>query len=264
VEFEARARGDARPISRRAGRGGLQSVVYSAAVDARGRLYLSNSENELFAVDSHRIAAPPVGWIFRDRSRMGRVDALAIDQRGHLAVASHDGTIALFEAHARGDAAPIAMLNYFPDPRGEHLQGLAVDSKETLYRADPDEREVIEYVRSGKRTSRRLLRGTHTALTAPVSVAVDREGDLIVANRDGSIVTFSAGARGDVAPVRVLSGVVKAADAIAATPDGKVYVVSVSPNVTDKGTAGTLTALTSSKGLTAKTSFEPICFGNAI
>jgi hypothetical protein len=85
-----------------------------------------------------------------------------------------------------------------------------------------------------------------------------------VANRDGSIVTFSAGARGDVAPIRVLSGVVKSADAIAATPEGNVYVINVSPNVSNTGTAGTLSALTASKGLTAKTSFEPVCFGNAI
>jgi sugar lactone lactonase YvrE len=119
------------------------------------------------------------------------------------------------------------------------LEGIVVDSTGEIYVADQWGSVILGFPpnSNGDVSPNLAISGASTGLKNPTGLALDGSGNLYVANSEwppcrcrASIEEFAAGANGDVAPRRVISG--RRADlvqpqGIAVAVNGEIYVTDV-------------------------------------
>jgi sugar lactone lactonase YvrE len=125
---------------------------------------------------------------------------------------SYGGLIAVFPAGASGNTKPIRVVSGrktgLNDPGS-----IAIDSQGRAYVTSYDKSgEILVFAAGANGDARPLwrLRGRQTRLTVPDSVAVDERGSIYTSNDSfknrQSLTVFPPGARGDVQPIRRISG----------------------------------------------------------
>lgn len=114
----------------------------------------------------------------------------------------------VFAAGASGASTPQQSLR-FPTA----IRDVAVDGRGEIYLTDPQDDSLMAYAPRLPSTGRAdgTLQGAATQIVSPSAIALDARGDLYVANEGRSgegagIAVFPVGARGDVAPTRIIAG----------------------------------------------------------
>jgi hypothetical protein len=207
--------------------GGLNAFT----LDSSGNLYVAAaSDLDFIAIFAHGATgnAKPIGVITGSATQMNGVTSLAVDSTGKIYVANYFGSVTVYAPGSTGDAAPIANIV-----------------------------------------------GPHTGLpvTGPIGVAVDPQGNIyvlsvtysaggVLPNIDTVITVYAAGANGDAAPVRTISGPDTGLNAgwgrngMAVDASGNVYVANFS--YTENGT--TFQQLSTSRTIEV---FSPSANGDA-
>ena len=211
----------------------------SIAIGPGGEIYVLNHAPKTLP----RPAAPGGGWTTwvtlydsgaRDDAAPRRVlristpglgggSTIGVNRAGYLYVGSGveqslgAGSVAVFEAGADGNADPIRVI---AGPRTglQRPNGIAIDRRGDLYvtnetgHSNEDIVRIFAAASSGDIEPCRVIMGERTGLNLPVGLAVDRKDRLYVANagarggRANAVTVYDAGAKGDAAPIRTLSG----------------------------------------------------------
>jgi sugar lactone lactonase YvrE len=254
------AAGDAAPIRTIAGRATKMSRPTGVAVGVDGTVYVANMDvprDDQGSVTVHPAGATgdsaPARRLMGPGTRLLWPGGLVLDHADTLYVASwlFRPRVTVYAPGTGGEAAPVRSLEGF-DTDLERPRGLALDAAGMLYVADsrsasglnaygPDLGAVRVY-RPGARGNvapLRTITGSATRLNGPMGVAVDRAGNIYVANEwgtgPGSVTVYRAGANGDARPLRILAGAATglgAPAAVALDPHDTLYVVNAAGSVT--------------------------------
>ena len=131
-----------------------------------------------------------------------QTNAVAFDSRGQLFVSaflSEGGrAVEVFAPGATNCARPQRTIS--------DAGGLAIDSNDLLYVANSTS-ATIDIFPSGSGVMQAQIGGSNTGLSAPGTVAVDASRNVYVFDRATSVLSeFAAGATGNVAPIRTITG----------------------------------------------------------
>jgi sugar lactone lactonase YvrE len=199
-------------------RAALAAAVSLALVPGRGapcsdrRFMATMTRGVLERVDVYPAATAdtstkPVRSLSGEHTTLCRPRDLAVDTRGRLHALSGE-VISVFEPGARGDAAPVRLLEL-------PAKAIGLDRRDHLYVATwedarPSDRgSITVHARGaeGEQEPVRTLAGARTGLERPFGVAVDAGGHIFATNEVGDTVRiFGARAGGDVAPAGYLAG----------------------------------------------------------
>ena len=167
--YAAGATGNATPTATITGSNARLQVAEGIALDAAGRLYVTNTLNTGFSSYNAIMVysagatgnAAPVDSIVGDKTGLSTPVAIALDAAGRIYVANYwNSTVTVYAAGASGNVAPIDSIG-----------------------------------------------GSNTGLYLPDGIAVDPVGHLVyVANPNGSITVYAPGATGNAAPVDTIVG----------------------------------------------------------
>ena len=129
-------------------------------------------------------------------------NAAAFDSKGQLFVSASlprgVRAIEVFKPEASNSAKPKRTIS--------DEGGLAIDSNDLLYVANSTT-ATIDIFPSGSATMEAQIGGSNTGLVAPATVAVDASFNVYVFDaKTDTISEFAAGATGNVAPIRTISG----------------------------------------------------------
>jgi hypothetical protein len=215
------------------------------ALDAAGRLYVSNAGNTItvYAAGATGNATPTATIAGSDTGFTG---GIALDAAGQLYVANslncdfsdcHDASITVYAAGATGNPTPTATIHgsntglYDPS-------GIALDGAGRLYVANGQSITVYAAGATGNATPIATIQGTNTGLYYPAGIALDATGRLYVANPvgpllpscgPGSIAVYAAGANGNATPIATIEGSntgLNTPAGIALDAAGRLYVAS--------------------------------------
>lgn len=254
------AAGDSAPIRTIVGRATKLSRPAGIAVADDGTVYVVNTDVPsddqgsvtVYATDAAGETAP-VRTIAGPGTRLLSPEGLVLDPTDTLYVAStlFRPRVTVYAPHADGEAAPVRSLEGI-DTDLEHPRGLAIDGTGRLYVADarsasginaygPDLGAVRVY-RAGARGNEAPLRtitGSATRLNGPHGLALDRAGNIYVANLWGtglgSVTVYGPGAAGDARPLRMISGAATklgSPTAVALDAYDTLYVANAAGSVT--------------------------------
>ncbi len=130
-----------------------------------------------------------------------QTNAVAFDSKGQLfvtGVVKGGRAIGVFKPGANGCVKPKRTIS--------DQGGLAIDSNNLLYVAN-SATATIDIFPSGSGTMEAQIGGSNTGLVAPGTVAVDASLNVYVFDpKTDTISEFAAGATGNVAPIRTISG----------------------------------------------------------
>src|ERR1700694_709245 len=211
--FAPTAQGNVAPLTAISCGGTEGHVVWGAAFDPAGNLYITSGRHQfndisVFAptatgcISNNRIIAGP-------HTTLSQPYGIVVDASGAVYTANASGTsVAVFAPGAKGDATPRAFIS------GARTQldsptDVAVESGLRLYVTDFRSNKVVVFApgANGNVAPIRTLVGAHTRLNGPVGIAVDHVGVIYVSNvYDNTITEYAAGAVGDATPVRTLAG----------------------------------------------------------
>jgi sugar lactone lactonase YvrE len=150
-------------------------------------------------------------------------------------------SVNVYSALLSGNIAPVSVIS------GSYTQltqvnGIVVNADGEIFVVDTDTNEIVGFPpgSSGNVSPNVVIGGGNTDLSWPIGLALDGKGDLYVANCGSdcnggsllpSVLEFSAGSNGDVAPIRDVSGSetqLAHANAIALDGEGNIYVSNIS------------------------------------
>ena len=153
---------------------------------------------ETFALNASGDAQPLTAL---DCLGKGQTNGVAFDRTGHLYVADASGRSKAIDVFAPGATDCMSPMRTIPDSGG-----LAIDSNNLLYVANSTT-ATIDIFPSGSGTMKARVGGSNTGLVAPGTVAVDASRNVYVFDtKTVTISEFAAGATGNVAPIRSISG----------------------------------------------------------
>jgi len=222
TEYSAGAYGNAAPIRVISGLHTGLSKPVGVALNSSGELYVANSSYPVSITVYARGAAgdaKPLRTISGVHTGLTQPEWLTLDDTGRIYVGdigappigSH-GSVRIFDADARGDVAPIAVIagsrTRIVSPAGIAIarNGEIVVASGTVAGANS---AVLTFA-SGARGDVppiRVLSGTKTQLGGPLGIALDRYQHLFVANfSDTSVTEYTQKAAGDSSPIRVIRG----------------------------------------------------------
>ena len=167
--YAAGATGNATPTATITGSNTRLQVALGIALDAAGRLYVTNNQNTGFSSYNAIMVyaagamgnAAPMDSIVGDKTGLSTPTAIALDAAGLIYVANYwNSTVTVYAAGASGNVAPTDSIG-----------------------------------------------GANTGLYLPDGIAVDPVGHRVyVANPSGSITVYAPSATGNVAPVDTITG----------------------------------------------------------
>jgi hypothetical protein len=171
--------------------------------------------------------------------------AVAVDDDRNIYVINsaraHGSSVTVYAAGAGGNVAPIQKIS------GSNTDlvspaSIAVDASHNIYIEDKDSNErgsgsvtVFAAGANGNVTPIRLISGSNTGLTnTTTGIAVDPNGSIYVGDAccvtGGSVLVYAAGATGNVAPVRTITGPntgLTAPQGVAVDAGSNVYISNV-------------------------------------
>ncbi|AUT75687.1 hypothetical protein C2L64_45950 [Paraburkholderia hospita] len=238
--YTSTADGDAAPIRIiRGGNTGL-AIPGSLAIDSADNLYVLNTGG----VPSHRkitVYGPGAsGDVAPIRTLtgiqvgdIGNLNGIAIDNFDNLYLSQDDmpRIISVYPPGANGSVAPIRTISGGSTGLAIPSQ-MAFDSFNNLYVSDGIDILVFDPGASGDAAPIRKISGPSTGIVDDFDLAVDAAGLVYVGNfptdlSAGSVTVYSAGASGDAAPIRTISGI----DTGIGVPSGGI-AISKEPAVT--------------------------------
>ena len=244
------------------------TVPQFLAVDTSGNIYVTNACNNsasvtIYAKGSTGVAAP-IAAIGGNNTGLSYPQGIAVDSKGKIYVADENtARVFVYAAGSTGNVAPIAIIGG-GNTGLSYPQGVAVDSSGQIYVADYDAQSVFVYPAVGSSSGlldespTATISGGSTGLSSPNGVAVD-SGDKIYVADDGapgapSVLVYSAGSNGDVAPINTISGSntsLSYPQGIAVDSGGKIYVADYGADkvlVFSAGSNGNVAAIDSIGG----------------
>ena len=209
---------------------------------------------------------------------------VALDSKGNVYVAggqhvaNEPGKVSIFSSCSNGTVAPVASIE---DAQPTEPSGVAVDSSGKIYVANYGESSdpyIAIYPPVGNQAGiitsgpTAIISGPDTGLNSPSAIALDRSGNLYVANDgggssgSGNIVVYRAGATGDVKPMVSIDGAdtgINFPSSVAIDSAGDIYVANcgASPMFTLFGQAFPCTTTSTSSSITV---YAPASNGNAL
>jgi sugar lactone lactonase YvrE len=136
-------------------------------------------------------------------------------------------TLTVFPANASGNVAPSRTIAGANTQLG-NLQGVAADGQGTSYVSMVGGApRITEYASAlnGNVAPTNTITGPDTQLGNVGGIALDGAGELFVANGETTISVYAAGAIGDAAPIRTISGLMPDPIGVAFDRAGNLYVV---------------------------------------
>jgi len=149
---------------------------------------------------------------------------------------AHGSAVDIYPAVLNGNISPSAVIS------GSQTQlaqpgGIVVDNAGEIYVAVVDSDEIVEFPpgSTGNVSPEVVISGSQTALSRPTGLALDGGGNLYVGNcasgcgvgsAPSAVLEFAAGASGNVAPIRDVSGSntqLANANAVAVDATGNIY-----------------------------------------
>jgi hypothetical protein len=260
-QFPTTATGSVSPTQSLKGPAGV--TFNGLAVDTTGILYVggtitssspSNGAEILIyapgasgnATPSRTIVGPSTGL---GGFGMSSVYGLALDTSGNMYVSSFVNVggilypgVSIFPATANGDVAPTKVIAGSATTLNAFLPGqIAVDSANRIYTEggslpQPDSVLIFDSSSIGNGPPSSTISGPKTMIDDVVGLALDNAGNIYVANgtaagaSTSSILVFSAGSTGNVAPIRTVSGsatTMVGLTNLSVDRDGNVYVINL-------------------------------------
>jgi hypothetical protein len=258
LQFSTTATGSVSASPKLTGPAGVAFV--GLAVDGPGNLYVGGTihsspfptaEIQVYppgasgtATPSRTIAGASTGL---NVSNETFVSALALDSSGNIYVSSYVNVggilypgVSIFSAAANGNVAPTNVIaGSATTINGFSPNQIAVDSANHVYTAggpspQPDSILIFNSSSPGNGPPTSSIAGSNTMIEDVVGIALDSAGNIYVANGNvmgaPSILVFSAGSTGNVAPIRTISGsatTMIAAGNLSVDSDGNVYVADL-------------------------------------
>ncbi len=259
IQFPSDSNGSVSPSSTVKGPTGI--TFEGLAVDATGNLYVGGvlpgttpaSQGELtilvYAAGSNGMANPTRTITGNSTGLEGftqnTISGLAVDSSGNLYVSSYllkggliNPGISVFAPTASGDVAPTNVITMTGNATLAPGQ-IALDSARNIYVAavalsGPGSILIFASNSTGTVPPTSTLAGSDTMINQLVGVAVDSAGNVYVANGNSggampSILEFSAGSTGNVAPMRTISGsatMLSAPGNLTVDSAGNIYVLN--------------------------------------
>jgi hypothetical protein len=286
LQFLTTATGSVSPNPKLKGSAGVAFI--GLAVDGLGNLYVGGTVHsspfpsaEILvyapgasgtATPSRTIAGASTGLDVLNESL---VYALALDSSGNIYVSSYVNVggilypgVSIFSASADGNVAPTKVIAGSATTISGFSPGqIAVDSANHVYTAggslpQPDSILIFNSSSPGNGPPTSSITGSNTMIEDVVGIALDSEGKIYVANGNvtgvstPSILVFSAGSTGNVAPIRTISGsatTISSIGNLALDSAGNIYVLNdlnllkFAANAT--GNAAPIGTITTSPGL---------------
>lgn len=164
---------------------------------------------------------------YTQTTQNNNVTGIGVDGVGQMYVPANvtggNNEILVFAAGTTGGSAtPTRTISATQLGASSGLNAIAVDAAGDVYVSVGTSNSIVEFApqASGTATPARTITGAATLLANPTSIALDPAGELVVQNVPtvGApyVTTYAAGANGNVAPVRTITGA--ANGAIAAGP----------------------------------------------
>ena len=259
LQFSTTATGSVSPSPKLKGPAGVAFI--GLAVDGPGNLYVGGTIHSSpfpsaeilvyapgasgMATPSRTIAGASTGLNVLNESL---VYALALDSSGNVYVSSYVNVggilypgVSIFSAAANGNVAPINVIAGSATTISGFSPGqIAVDSANRVYTAggslpQPDSILIFNSSSAGNGPPTSSIAGSNTMIEDVVGITLDSAGNIYVANGNAgvstpSILVFSAGSFGNVAPIRTISGsatTMIAAGNLSVDSDANVYVVDL-------------------------------------
>jgi hypothetical protein len=206
-------------------RGGSQVVPSSTAASVSrpatvgAKLYVANGGNSVtvYDADAHGDVTP-IRTINGSNTGLNGPDGVALDADKNIFVANFSNSVTAYAAGADGNVTPIRTISGSNTGLNTPV-GVALDADGNIYivNAALNHWSVTVYAASanGNVAPIRTITGPNTGLIEPTSVALDSSAEVFVANdtcfRRGycvpdQVTVYAAGANGDVAPIRTISG----------------------------------------------------------
>ncbi len=229
VFFSRGANGNVRPAGEI--EGSLTQLNYPAgiAMDQAGNVYAANASAASITVYASGAEGDvaPIRTISGSKTQLAEPTGIALDGNGRLYVVNNRGnSVTEYAAGSNGNVRPLriitgsgTMLNY--------PWGIALDTKSNIYVTNGiSSINVYAAGAKGNASPERVISGQHTELAQPEGIAVDAAGYTYAANWEGgTMVVFTPGADGDVAPARMESQpYLYSPDGVAIDAQGKTYV----------------------------------------
>jgi sugar lactone lactonase YvrE len=216
LEFTAGASGDCAPVRMIAGPHTALGTTWSSdwtiptvtgiAFDSAGNLYVSNTQTNSILVYAPGASgdAAPIRTIGGAATGLSGPRQITFDQNGNLWVANRSGnSVTEYALGASGNTAPIATLS---GPSIVQPWGVGFDHDGCLWVANATPQNTV-IVFMGGSSPMQTIAGPNTQFNNPYGESFDANGDLILANQlAGNVEVFADDANGDVAPLRVISG----------------------------------------------------------
>ncbi len=223
--------GDAAPVSTIDGAATRLAGPEAIALDSNGNIYVGNDDvaNAAVAAGSSVVVfsagskgnASPTATIGGPHTGLHGIHSIAVDSSGSIYVGTYVGTngpagVVDFTAGSNGDVIPHNIIAG-SSTRIQNAYGIAIDPRGTVFVANV--LGLSEYIgvlvfpgaSSGNVTPIAAVSGAKTGIDWPVGVALDRRGDIYVADAGrygspASIRVYSAGSNGNVPPIVTISG----------------------------------------------------------
>ncbi len=218
-------------------------MIYPTGIarDSSGRIYVTNPSTNTVAIYLPDATGnvPPVAIVGGSKTRLGNPSAIALDRNGNIYVLnSATAAITVYASFGVFDtgSGPTPPLNQAPmaviaGPKTKLKQpiAIAVDGSGDIYVANQAGGPVVpsQRIRQGTITvypagsngnvaPTTIIKGSATGLIEPVSIALDANHNIYVANgflyvsrtfiNEPSIVVYPAGSAGDAQPSAVIGG----------------------------------------------------------
>jgi hypothetical protein len=232
------ADGDAAPIRSIGGGSTGLAVPASLAIDSAGNLYALNTggipANRSITVYSPGASGnvAPIRTLTGIQVGDGNLNGIAIDNFDNLYLSEDlPEIISVYPPGANGSVAPIRTIS--GGSSGLHVPTkMAFDTFNNLYVSDGNDVLVFDPGASGGAAPIRTISGPSTGISDDFDLAVDAAGLVYVGNfppnfSAGSVTVYAAGASGDAAPIRTITGI----DTKLGVPSGGI-AISKPPVVT--------------------------------
>jgi len=196
------------------------NVPEGVAVDATGKVYVSNFNGNTITVYAAGASGDdaPIATLAGPSTVLQRPEGLAFDGAGRLYVVNDigpgAGTVTVYAAGPTGNAAPITTIGG-PSTGLDNPWGVAVDATGRIYVSNPGATSILIYAAgaAGDVAPVATIAGPSTGLNKPLGIVLDAPGQqhggqhLYVGNFGGDNITvYSGAATGDAAPFATIGG----------------------------------------------------------